>query len=168
MQLQWSIYGPGNLTGFLVQQRASVPSSEAGAWEVAASDIEPESRDWRLGGLDPGVLYAFRILAMNHHTAGYPSEVKTPGAGLAAGRNSPPPISPRKLKPAPSSPSQATMLRPFASILMGLLAYLCVRPTCPFLLLFPNSPGAAQEAAGTGADPLLQFQSEEPGERMGC
>lgn len=167
MQLQWAIYGPGNLTGFLVQQRASVPSSEAGAWEVAASDIEPESRDRRLGGLDPGVLYAFRILAMNHHTAGYPSEVKTPGAGLAAGRNSPPPISPRKLKPAPSSPSQATMLQPFAFILMGLLAYLCVHPICPFLLLFPNSPGAAQEAAGTGADPLLQFQSEEPGERMG-
>ncbi|KAK7799700.1 hypothetical protein U0070_019296 [Myodes glareolus] len=78
VQLQWAIYGPGNLTGFLVQQRASVPSSEARAWEVAASDIEPESRDRRLGGLDPGVLYAFRILAMNHHTAGHPSEVKTP------------------------------------------------------------------------------------------
>ncbi|XP_051012760.1 V-set and immunoglobulin domain-containing protein 10-like 2 [Acomys russatus] len=78
VQLQWATHGPGNLTGFLVQQRASVPSSEAGAWEVAASDIEPESRDLRLGGLDPGVLYAFRILAMNHHTAGYPSEVKTP------------------------------------------------------------------------------------------
>ncbi|XP_057622896.1 V-set and immunoglobulin domain-containing protein 10-like 2 [Chionomys nivalis] len=78
VQLQWAIYGPGNLTGFLVQQRASVPSSETGAWEVAASDIEPDSRDRRLGGLDPGVLYAFRILAMNHHTAGHPSEVKTP------------------------------------------------------------------------------------------
>uniref|UniRef100_A0A8C2MFY1 V-set and immunoglobulin domain containing 10 like 2 n=1 Tax=Cricetulus griseus TaxID=10029 RepID=A0A8C2MFY1_CRIGR len=78
VQLQWVIYGPGNLTGFLVQQRASVPSSEAGAWEVAASDIEPESRNRRLGGLDPGVLYAFRILAMNHHTAGHPSEVKIP------------------------------------------------------------------------------------------
>ncbi|XP_060239344.1 V-set and immunoglobulin domain-containing protein 10-like 2 [Meriones unguiculatus] len=78
VQLQWAIHGPGNLTGFLVEQRASVPSSEAGVWEVAASDIEPESRDRRLGGLDPGVLYAFRILAMNHHTAGYPSEVKTP------------------------------------------------------------------------------------------
>lgn len=89
VQLQWAIYGPGNLTGFLVQQRPSVPGSEAGAWEVAARDIEPESRDRRLGGLDPGVLYAFRILAMNHHTAGHPSEVKTPGAGLAAGRNSP-------------------------------------------------------------------------------
>lgn len=116
VQLQWAVYGPGNLTGFLVQQRASVPSSEAGAWEVAASDIEPESRDRRLGGLDPGVLYAFRILAMNHHTAGYPSEVKTPGAGLAAGRNSLSPT-PRKLKPDPFPlpPTPALPRAPFSS-----------------------------------------------------
>ncbi|XP_029416239.1 V-set and immunoglobulin domain-containing protein 10-like 2, partial [Nannospalax galili] len=78
VQLQWAIQGPGNLTGFLVQRRASVPSPEAGTWETAASDIEPESRGRRLGGLDPGVLYAFRILALNHHTVGHPSEVKTP------------------------------------------------------------------------------------------
>nr|XP_045001989.1 V-set and immunoglobulin domain-containing protein 10-like 2 [Jaculus jaculus] len=78
VQLQWAIQGPGNLTGFLVQRRASVPSPEAGAWETAANDIEPESRARRLGGLDPGVLYAFRVLALNHYTAGYPSEVKTP------------------------------------------------------------------------------------------
>ncbi|KFO31373.1 V-set and immunoglobulin domain-containing protein 10-like [Fukomys damarensis] len=78
VQLQWAIQGPGNLTGFLVQQRASVPSPGAGDWETAARDIEPESRGRRLGGLDPGVLYAFRILALNHHTTGHPSEVKTP------------------------------------------------------------------------------------------
>ncbi|KAM5246031.1 V-set and immunoglobulin domain-containing protein 10-like 2 [Ctenodactylus gundi] len=78
VQLQWATQGPGNLTGFLVQRRASVRGRGAGAWETAASDIEPESRDRRLGGLDPGVLYAFRILALNHHTAGHPSEVKTP------------------------------------------------------------------------------------------
>uniref|UniRef100_A0A286XX93 V-set and immunoglobulin domain containing 10 like 2 n=1 Tax=Cavia porcellus TaxID=10141 RepID=A0A286XX93_CAVPO len=78
VQLQWAIQGPGNLTGFLVQQRASVPGPGAGAWETAASDIEPESRDRQLGGLDPGVLYAFRILALNHRTTGHPSEVKTP------------------------------------------------------------------------------------------
>ncbi|OBS78401.1 hypothetical protein A6R68_19212 [Neotoma lepida] len=92
VQVQWATYGPGNLTGFLVQQRASVPSSEAGAWEVAASDIEPETRDRRLGGLDPGVLYAFRILAMNHHTAGHPSEVKTPGTETAAATSSSNPV----------------------------------------------------------------------------
>lgn len=150
MQLQWAIYGPGNLTGFLVQQRASVPSSEDGAWEVAASDIEPESRDRHLGGLDPAVLYAFRILAMNHHTAGHPSEVKTPGAGLAAGKNSPPPTPPpRKLKHAPCSPPQGTMLQPFASS----FSLSCTSPICSFLLLFPDSPRAAQEAPGTGADP---------------
>ncbi|XP_042530762.1 V-set and immunoglobulin domain-containing protein 10-like 2 [Dipodomys spectabilis] len=78
VQLQWAIQGPGNLTGFLVQRRASVPSPGTGAWETAARDIEPESRDRLLGGLDPGVLYAFRILALNHRTAGHPSEVKTP------------------------------------------------------------------------------------------
>ncbi|XP_070129623.1 V-set and immunoglobulin domain-containing protein 10-like 2 [Equus caballus] len=78
VQLQWAIDGPGNWTGFLVQRRARVPGPGAGAWETAASDIEPESRGRRLGGLDPGVLYAFRILALNHRTAGYPSEVKIP------------------------------------------------------------------------------------------
>lgn len=80
VQLQWAILGPGNLTGFLVQRKASALGPGAGAWETAASDIEPESRGRRLGGLDPGVLYAFRILALNHHTAGHPSEVKIPGA----------------------------------------------------------------------------------------
>ncbi|XP_032140915.1 V-set and immunoglobulin domain-containing protein 10-like 2 [Sapajus apella] len=78
VQLQWAIAGPGNLTGFLVQRKASALGPGAGAWEIAASDIEPESRGRRLGGLDPGVLYAFRILALNHHTAGHPSEVKIP------------------------------------------------------------------------------------------
>ncbi|XP_039728850.1 V-set and immunoglobulin domain-containing protein 10-like 2 [Pteropus medius] len=78
VQLHWAIKGPGNLTGFLVQRRASVPGPGAGAWETAAGDIEPESRTRRLGGLDPGVLYAFRVLALNHHTTGHPSEVKTP------------------------------------------------------------------------------------------
>ncbi|XP_032953360.1 V-set and immunoglobulin domain-containing protein 10-like 2 [Rhinolophus ferrumequinum] len=78
VQLQWAIRGPGNWTGFLVQRRAGVPGPGAGAWETAAGDIEPESRTRRLGGLDPGVLYAFRVLALNHHTTGHPSEVKIP------------------------------------------------------------------------------------------
>ncbi|XP_076968046.1 V-set and immunoglobulin domain-containing protein 10-like 2 [Tamandua tetradactyla] len=78
VQLQWAVRGPGNLTGFTVQRRASAPRHRAGAWETAAGDIGPESRGWRLGGLDPGVLYAFRVLAVNHRTAGQPSEVKTP------------------------------------------------------------------------------------------
>nr|XP_045377607.1 V-set and immunoglobulin domain-containing protein 10-like 2 [Camelus bactrianus] len=78
VHLQWAIEGPGNVTGFLVQRRASAPGPGAGAWETAAGDIEPESRGRRLGGLDPGVLYAFRVLALNHRTAGHPSEVKIP------------------------------------------------------------------------------------------
>ncbi|XP_037693987.1 V-set and immunoglobulin domain-containing protein 10-like 2 [Choloepus didactylus] len=78
VQLHWAISGPGNLTGFVVQRRASSPGPRAGAWETAAGDIEPESRGRRLGGLDPEVLYAFRVLALNHRTAGQPSEVKIP------------------------------------------------------------------------------------------
>ncbi|XP_054448738.1 V-set and immunoglobulin domain-containing protein 10-like 2 [Pteronotus mesoamericanus] len=78
VQLQWALKGPGNLTGFLVQRRPSVAGPGAGAWETAAGDIGPESRTQRLGGLDPGVLYAFRMLALNHRTAGHPSEVKIP------------------------------------------------------------------------------------------
>lgn len=89
VQVQWAVQGPGNLTGFLVQRRASVPGPGAGAWETAAGDIEPESRGRRLGGLDPGVLYAFRVLALNHHTAGHPSEVKIPGAGPVPRGDSP-------------------------------------------------------------------------------
>ncbi|XP_036210288.1 V-set and immunoglobulin domain-containing protein 10-like 2 [Myotis myotis] len=78
VQLQWAVAGPGNLTGFLVQRRAGAPGPGAAAWETAAGDIEPESRARRLGGLDPGVLYTFRILALNHRTAGHPSEGKIP------------------------------------------------------------------------------------------
>ncbi|XP_074069590.1 V-set and immunoglobulin domain-containing protein 10-like 2 [Macrotis lagotis] len=78
VRLQWATKGPGNLTGFMVQRRASPPASEAGVWERAAADIEPDCRGRRLGGLDPGILYFFRVLALNHRTAGHPSEVKTP------------------------------------------------------------------------------------------
>ncbi|XP_028384699.2 V-set and immunoglobulin domain-containing protein 10-like 2 [Phyllostomus discolor] len=78
VQLQWATEGPGNLTGFLVQRRPRATGPGAAAWETAAGDIGPESRARRLGGLDPGVLYAFRMLALNHRTAGHPSEVKIP------------------------------------------------------------------------------------------
>lgn len=81
VRLQWRTHGTGNLTGFVVQRRPAkkLPRRVAGLWETAAGDIEPESRDRRLGGLDPAVLYAFRVLAVNHRTAGHPSEVQTPG-----------------------------------------------------------------------------------------
>ncbi|XP_074832839.1 V-set and immunoglobulin domain-containing protein 10-like 2 [Carettochelys insculpta] len=84
VQLEWVTQGSGNLTGFVVQrQEAKKPSlglsrSAARAWETVASDIEPDIRDHRVGGLDPAVVYAFRILAVNHRTTGHPSEVKTP------------------------------------------------------------------------------------------
>eukprot|EP00061_Rhincodon_typus_P012552 g38357.t1 len=47
-------------------------------WQIVASSIDPAIRGHKLGGMDPRVLYAFRILAVNHKTTGYPSEVKTP------------------------------------------------------------------------------------------
>lgn len=81
VRLEWRTQGTGNLTGFVVQRRqAKKPQRRApGPWETAAGDIEPHSRDRRLGGLDPTVVYAFRVLAVNHRTAGHPSEVQTPG-----------------------------------------------------------------------------------------
>lgn len=81
MRLEWRTQGAGNLTGFVVQRRRTKkPLRETPSpWETAAGDIEPHSRDRRLGGLDPAVLYAFRVLAVNHRTAGHPSEVQTPG-----------------------------------------------------------------------------------------
>lgn len=81
VRLQWRTEGAGNLTGFVVQRRpAKKPQRRVpGPWETAAGDIEPHSRDRRLGGLDPRVVYAFRVLAVNHRTAGHPSEVQTPG-----------------------------------------------------------------------------------------
>ncbi|KAJ7415964.1 titin-like protein [Willisornis vidua] len=80
VQLEWRTQGTGNLTGFVVQRRQTKkPLREAPSpWETAAGNIEPDSRDRRLGGLDPAVLYAFRVLAVNHRTAGHPSEVQTP------------------------------------------------------------------------------------------
>ncbi|CAM4666297.1 unnamed protein product [Lepidochelys olivacea] len=84
VQLEWVTQGSGNLTGFVVQRQEAKKSSlgpsrsAAWAWETVASDIEPDVRDHRVGGLAPAVVYAFRILAVNHRTTGHPSEGKTP------------------------------------------------------------------------------------------
>lgn len=77
--------GAGDLTGFMVQRQASIRSTsprrsvQTVPWDTVANDIEPEIRGHKLAGLDPSILYAFRILAVNHKTTGFPSEVKTPG-----------------------------------------------------------------------------------------
>nr|XP_056716790.1 V-set and immunoglobulin domain-containing protein 10-like 2 [Euleptes europaea] len=81
VEVEWQTQGPGNLTGFLVQQTEAKKTTNRQAitiWETAASDIDPDVRDQKLSGLDPSVVYAFRILAVNHRTRGHPSEVKTP------------------------------------------------------------------------------------------
>ncbi|KAL8173769.1 UNVERIFIED_CONTAM: hypothetical protein K2H54_024695 [Gekko kuhli] len=81
VEVEWQTEGPGNLTGFLVQQTEAKKATKRQAittWETAVSDIDPDVRVQKLGGLDPSVVYAFRILAVNHRTRGHPSEVKTP------------------------------------------------------------------------------------------
>ncbi|XP_053125016.1 V-set and immunoglobulin domain-containing protein 10-like 2 isoform X2 [Hemicordylus capensis] len=86
VDLEWQIQGAGNLTGFVVQRREAKKAPKMqpiSTWETAASDIDPDVRDQKLGGLDPTVVYAFRILAVNHRTTGHPSEVKTPVIGAA-------------------------------------------------------------------------------------
>ncbi|XP_025021959.1 V-set and immunoglobulin domain-containing protein 10-like 2 [Python bivittatus] len=81
VELEWETQGSGNLTGFVVQRREAkktAPKQMASSWETVANNIDPDVRGRKLGGLDPAVVYAFRILAVNHRTTGYPSEVKTP------------------------------------------------------------------------------------------
>ncbi|KAL7981495.1 hypothetical protein Chor_002391 [Crotalus horridus] len=81
VELEWETRGSGNLTGFVVQRREAKktgPKQMTSSWETVANNIDPEVRGRKLGGLDPAVVYAFRILAVNHRTTGYPSEVKTP------------------------------------------------------------------------------------------
>ncbi|KAM5131944.1 V-set and immunoglobulin domain-containing protein 10-like 2 isoform 1-T1 [Mantella aurantiaca] len=84
VDLEWMTQGVGDLTGFLVQRQASIRSSgykrarKIVPWDTVANAIEPEIRGHKLGGLDPSIVYAFRIMAVNHKTTGFPSEVKTP------------------------------------------------------------------------------------------
>ncbi|KAM9299268.1 V-set and immunoglobulin domain-containing protein 10-like 2 [Gastrophryne carolinensis] len=83
VDLEWMTQGTGDLTGFLVQRQASIRSGfkrsvQTASWDTVANDIEPEIRGHKLGGLDPSIIYAFRIMAVNHKTTGFPSEVKTP------------------------------------------------------------------------------------------
>ncbi|XP_026527097.1 V-set and immunoglobulin domain-containing protein 10-like 2 [Notechis scutatus] len=81
VELEWETRGSGNLTGFVVQRREAKktgPKQMAISWETVANNIDPDVRGRKLGGLDPAVVYFFRILAVNHRTTGYPSEMKTP------------------------------------------------------------------------------------------
>ncbi|KAM4652086.1 V-set and immunoglobulin domain-containing protein 10-like 2 [Discoglossus pictus] len=85
VDLEWMTKGAGDLTGFMVQRQASIRSFrgprrsvQIPSWDTVANAIQPDIRGHKLGGLDPAVVYAFRILAVNHRTTGFPSEVKTP------------------------------------------------------------------------------------------
>ncbi|KAM6043100.1 V-set and immunoglobulin domain-containing protein 10-like 2 [Chlamydotis macqueenii] len=156
VRLEWRTQGAGNLTGFVVQRRqAKKPSRRApGPWETAAGDIEPHSRDRRLGGLDPAVVYAFRVLAVNHRTAGHPSEVQTPAE---------PPF---EAYPAVMGAAVAGML---VATTASLLAVHCVarhRDTLPRLhdLLFRTAGPGAQEPVGTPEDAETAASREDGAE----
>ncbi|XP_054251556.1 V-set and immunoglobulin domain-containing protein 10-like 2 [Indicator indicator] len=152
VRLEWRTQGSGNLTGFVVQRRrAKKPSRQApGPWETAAGDIEPHTRDRRLGGLDPAVVYAFRVLAVNHRRAGHPSEVQTPAE---------PPF---QAYPAVTAAALLGMLVATAASLLAVRWVARHRDSLPRLhdLLFrtagpgaqepSNTPEDAETAAGTG------------------
>ncbi|XP_068028051.1 V-set and immunoglobulin domain-containing protein 10-like 2 [Anomalospiza imberbis] len=144
VRLEWRTQGAGNLTGFVVQRRQTKkPLRETPSpWETAAGDIEPHSRDRRLGGLDPAVLYAFRVLAVNHRTAGHPSEVQTPAE---------PPF---EAYPAVTGAAVAGMLVATAASLLAVHCIARHRETLPRLhdLLFRTAGPGAQEPVGTAED----------------
>ncbi|XP_039577664.1 V-set and immunoglobulin domain-containing protein 10-like 2 isoform X6 [Passer montanus] len=153
VRLEWRTQGAGNLTGFVVQRRQTKkPLREtASPWETAAGDIEPHSRDRRLGGLDPAVLYAFRVLAVNHRTAGHPSEVQTPAE---------PPF---EAYPAVTGAAVAGMLVASAASLLAVHCIARHRETLPRLhdLLFRTAAPGAQEPVGTAEDAGAAAGGEE-------
>ncbi|XP_005058883.1 PREDICTED: V-set and immunoglobulin domain-containing protein 10-like [Ficedula albicollis] len=153
VRLEWRTQGAGNLTGFVVQRRQTKkPLRETPSpWETAAGDIEPHSRDRRLGGLDPAVLYAFRVLAVNHRTAGHPSEVQTPAE---------PPF---EAYPAVTGAAVAGMLVATAASLLAVHCIARHRETLPRLhdLLFRTAGPGAQEPVGTAEDAEAAAGGEE-------
>uniref|UniRef100_A0A8C3EEK4 V-set and immunoglobulin domain containing 10 like 2 n=1 Tax=Corvus moneduloides TaxID=1196302 RepID=A0A8C3EEK4_CORMO len=153
VRLEWRTQGAGNLTGFVVQRRQTKkPLRETvSPWETAAGDIEPHSRDRRLGGLDPAVLYAFRVLAVNHRTAGHPSEVQTPAE---------PPF---EAYPAVTGAAVAGMLVATAASLLAVHCIARHRETLPRLhdLLFRTAGPGAQEPVGTAEDAEAAAAGEE-------
>ncbi|XP_058279351.1 V-set and immunoglobulin domain-containing protein 10-like 2 [Hirundo rustica] len=153
VRLEWRTQGAGNLTGFVVQRRQTKkPLREPPSpWETAAGDIEPHSRDRRLGGLDPAVLYAFRVLAVNHRTAGHPSEVQTPAE---------PPF---EAYPAVTGAAVAGMLVATAASLLAVHCLARHRDALPRLhdLLFRTAAPGAQEPVGTAEDAEAAAGGEE-------
>ncbi|XP_074417120.1 V-set and immunoglobulin domain-containing protein 10-like 2 [Larus michahellis] len=153
VRLEWRTQGAGNLTGFVVQRRQAKkpPRRAPGPWETAAGDIEPHSRDRRLGGLDPTVVYAFRVLAVNHRTAGHPSEVQTPAE---------PPF---EAYPAVTGAAVVGMLVATAASFLAVRWLAHHRDTLPRLhdLLFRTAGPGAQEPIGTPEDAETAASREE-------
>ncbi|KAM6295718.1 LOW QUALITY PROTEIN: V-set and immunoglobulin domain-containing protein 10-like 2 [Aegotheles albertisi] len=156
VRLEWRTHGAGNLTGFVVQRRQAKkqPRRAPGPWETAAGDIEPHHRDRRLGGLDPAVVYAFRVLAVNHRTAGHPSEVQTPAE---------PPF---EAYPAVTGAAVAGMLVATAASLLAVRWVAHHRDALPRLhdLLFRTAGPGAQEPIDTPEDAETAASGEDGAE----
>ncbi|XP_054659127.1 V-set and immunoglobulin domain-containing protein 10-like 2 [Grus americana] len=153
VRLEWRTQGAGNLTGFVVQRRQAKKTHRRapGPWETAAGDIEPHSRDRRVGGLDPAVVYAFRVLAVNHRTAGHPSEVQTPAE---------PPF---EAYPAVTGAAVAGMLVATTASLLAVRWVARHQDTLPRLhdLLFHTAGPGAQEPVDTPEETETAANSEE-------
>lgn len=118
--------------------------------------------------MDPGARYAFRVPALNHHTPGHPSEVKTPGAGASAVEGLT--FSP---KTEPQSPVHLPPHRASLTPFLCLLPTECLHPSrFPFphpslrsfsTAVFPIPPWEALEAPGLGAGATVQLESKEMG-----
>ncbi|XP_075135137.1 V-set and immunoglobulin domain-containing protein 10-like 2 [Leptodactylus fuscus] len=158
VDLEWMTKGAGDLTGFMVQRQASIRSVkiprrsvQAASWDTVANDIEPEIRGHKLGGLDPSIVYAFRILAVNHKTTGFPSEVKTPADP------------PNNIYPAAIGAGFAGMLVAGVASLLAFQYIVRNRENNPRLhdLFFRPAPGEARENIRNPEDAETAADGEE-------
>ncbi|XP_072518612.1 V-set and immunoglobulin domain-containing protein 10-like 2 [Salminus brasiliensis] len=83
VNVEWMNQTDGDLTGFIVEyQRLPVPLEKSDIiplWQKVAEDLEPSVHNYQIHNLDPTRTYMFRITAVNRHTIGNPSGIKSPG-----------------------------------------------------------------------------------------
>ncbi|XP_026862103.1 V-set and immunoglobulin domain-containing protein 10-like 2, partial [Electrophorus electricus] len=83
VNVEWLIQTDGDITGFFIESQKKLPapggkSDIVSLWQKVAIDLEPSTRSYQINNLNPSGKYAFRITAVNCHTIGHPSEVKSP------------------------------------------------------------------------------------------
>ncbi|KAH0623236.1 hypothetical protein JD844_031321 [Phrynosoma platyrhinos] len=173
VELEWQTQGSGNLTGFVVQRSIAKKATKkqlTSFWETVANDIDPDIRDQKLGGLDPAVVYAFRILAVNHRTTGHPSEVKTPDLVRTAIGHASDADPPFNAYPAVIGAAAAGMIVATVTSLLVFQYILRNRENNPRLhdLLFRMAGAEAREHISTPEDAETAMGLEgEAGEQVG-